>query len=186
MLQKTCRDSKVPLLRVVAEDRINSLALTPVQQEIVRVAEERRRQRVETMLEKNVLPQEVELAEGAKVVITDNIATCYHIVNGAQGVVTKVVLHPEYHHLNIVDGVGVLRHLPLYVIVRFNEVCKEFKKVPMSPGLGLQEVPIFPAKRHMKIQEPVGPNHPPAGQTVIWKQIRLTAAYGLTDYCLQG
>lgn len=54
--------------------------------------------------------------------------------------------------------------------------------MPVFPRLGLQEVSMFLAKRHIKIQVPVGPSCPSATQTVVWKQLLLTAAYGCTDY----
>lgn len=185
-LRKTCEDSHVPLVRILSDDSINGLCLSPVQREIVRIAEEKRKQRIENMLEKNLLPREIELAVGAKVVITENIATQFHMVNGARGVVTNILLDPRDEGLIAEGGEMVPRYLPLCVVVQLNDVREEWRNVPMFPGLGPREVPIVPAERHMRIQEPVGPNRPPATRTVVRKQLPLTTAYGLTDYRSQG
>lgn len=185
-LKKTCQETGEPLVRLIAEDKINGRDLTPVQCEVVRIAEEKRKKRVERQLEKNFLPQEVELAVGAKVVITENIATRYHMVNGARGIVTKIVLDPRDEAAGIQKSCLVPHHPPLYVVVKLDNVREDLQLLPMFPGLEPREVPIFPSERRMRIQEPVGPSRPPASRLVIRRQVPLTTAYSLTDYRSQG
>lgn len=185
-LRKSCQDNGHPLVRIVANDTINGRTLTPVQRELVRLNEEKRKKRVEKQGEKSVLPQEVELAIGAKVVITENVCPKYHLVNGARGVITDIVLDPQDSGLNATGSVVSPTHLPLFVVVRLNDVRRELRSVPMFEGLGIREVPVFPVERQMRILEPVGPNRPSASRTVVRRQIPLIPAYGLTDYRSQG
>ena len=127
-------------------------------------------------MERGGLMKEMELAIGAPVMVTLNIATELDVANGVRGVVEAIVLDEREHEVTSErDHIVRLRYPPRYVLVRLDRT-----KAPALKGLPRHVIPIVPVKKSFTINN--------GGQkiTVNRSQLPLTLAYAFTDYRSQG
>ncbi|KAJ3910277.1 hypothetical protein F5879DRAFT_481758 [Lentinula edodes] len=129
---------------------------------------------------KKSLPDHVELAIGAKVLVTQNIKTDLDIPNGARGKIVKIVFDPREPEFEENCSVVELEYMPLYELVKMD--CTRAQKLD---GLEEQVIPIEPHSQTVNIQVWVGRKKYVKG-TVHCKQFPMTAAYAFTDYWAQG
>ncbi|KAJ3874323.1 hypothetical protein F5051DRAFT_295649, partial [Lentinula edodes] len=69
---------------------------------------------------KKSLPDRVELAIGAKVLVTQNIETDLDITNGARGKIVEIVFDPREPQFEENCSVVELEYMPLYVLVKMD------------------------------------------------------------------
>jgi hypothetical protein len=84
------------------------------------------------------LPQQIHIAIGMKVMITENLETDLDITNGAQGEITKLFLHPNEPPLPSTPIIH-LRHLPTFILVKLDRT-----KASQLPGLDPGVIPVEP------------------------------------------
>ena len=129
-------------------------------------------------LNTKTLPPQIELAIGMKVMVTENIETDLDITNGAKGVITDIVLHPDEPPFEP-GSVVVLKHLPAFILVKLDRT-----KTSRLAGLESGVIPVEPRKISMKFDvEDKGVIKSCAGSR---RQFPMTAAYAFTDYRAQG
>ena len=85
------------------------------------------------------LPHQVELAIGAKVMITDNVETDLDITNGAHGEIVGIVLHENKPPIDKAKAIVKLRYLPAYILVKFSHT-----RASHLDGLEMGVIPIEP------------------------------------------
>ncbi|KAJ4467720.1 hypothetical protein C8J55DRAFT_552069 [Lentinula edodes] len=111
---------------------------------------------------KKSLPDHVELAIGAKVLVTQNIKTDLGIPNGARGKIVKIVFDPREPEFEENCSVMELEYMPLYELVKVD--CTRAQKLD---GLEEQVIPIEPRSQTVNIQVWVGrKNYWAQGQTI--------------------
>lgn len=96
--------------------------------------------------EKSDLPDELELAIGARVMVTENINTELDIANGSRGEIVDIVLGPNEPCLQVTNGIWKLQHPPLYILVKMQRT-----KTEGLDGLEERVIPVQPAQRAMYI-----------------------------------
>jgi len=124
------------------------------------------------------LDQWIGLAVGMKVLVTLNIETDLDLTNGTRGTIVKIVLHHE-EEISVAHEV-VLKHTPLYVLVRLDHT-----RAIRLPGLEENVLPIKPASKSYKIAYNVrrcGEEIRRVTQNIKRQQFPITAAYTFTDY----
>ncbi|KAH7874014.1 uncharacterized protein C8R40DRAFT_1110806 [Lentinula edodes] len=82
---------------------------------------------------KKSLPDHVELAIGAKVLVTQNIKTDLDIPNGARGKIVKIVFDPREPEFEENCSVVELEYMPLYELVKMD--CTRAQKLDGRFGL---------------------------------------------------
>ncbi|EKM53756.1 uncharacterized protein PHACADRAFT_63613, partial [Phanerochaete carnosa HHB-10118-sp] len=118
--RKHCRGTSSQLYICEAEDSIKKRKLTIREHYAVagrRYTEDGCRKRNQ----KNELPARVEIAVGMKVMVTSNVETDLDITNGARGVITDIILHPDEPPIDPSAPIVKLQHLPAYILVKLNQ-----------------------------------------------------------------
>ncbi|KAF5327481.1 hypothetical protein D9619_005136 [Psilocybe cf. subviscida] len=108
------------------------------------------------------------LFAGMKVMVTENIAFSYGIVNGSEGVIQSI----QYN----VDGFGIRTAAVAYVHITGCNV--------HLAGLDPEVVPIFPVSTRIEYSLTLAPGHVVSGFTR--KQLPLVPGYVYTDFKSQG
>jgi len=127
------------------------------------------------------LPEEIELAIGAKVMVTQNIDTDLDIANGSRGEIVEIVLHPDEGNVVGHNGVARLSKPPLYVLVKLQRT-----KLRGLAGLEQSVVPVEPRTSSMQINAYDPETRTTRKKTVVRRQYAMTLAYAFTDYRSQG
>lgn len=125
------------------------------------------------------LPNEITVAVGMKVMVTENVETDLDITNGARGMVVGVICHPEEPTLTNENETVRLERLPLFVLVKM-----ERTRTAKLPNLEESVIPIQPASRTFRIKSKE--NGKDVVRSVRRRQFPITAAYAFTDYRSQG
>ena len=121
----------------------------------------------------------IEIAIGAKVLVTQKIDTDLDVMNGAQGKSVDIVLHPDKPPF---EGGPIvkLKYLLAYILFKMERI-----QATKLEGLAKGIIPIEPALHciHISVQMR---GHKYVTWTVIWQQFLMTTAYTFTDYHSQG
>ncbi len=124
------------------------------------------------------LPETVEVAIGAKVLVTQNIETDLDIANGTRGTIVDIILDerepPREHGKDIID----LKYPPVYILVKLKKT-----RLKQLPGLEAGVIPIRPIVQKMRVNVS---ERKSKTRAITWTQYPITPAYAFTDYCLQG
>ena len=169
MSQKWCTDSKSRLFICPALDTIKGSSLTLEERYALASPPKKGRRRHD-----KGLPESIHLSIGMKVMVTNNLQTDLDITNGAQGVITNIILNPDEPPLDE-GSVVTLKHLPECVLVKLSRT-----RAAALPNL---EEGVIPIQRiSTKIQIHVRGK----SQTVTRTQFPITGAYAFTDYRAQG
>ncbi|PCH45155.1 hypothetical protein WOLCODRAFT_111000 [Wolfiporia cocos MD-104 SS10] len=141
-LCKHCKDSGQRLFKCSAEDTIGRKPLSDQERTLVQQRAARQKHKRNNQI---TLADEIELAIGMKVMVTDNIETDLDITNGARGEIVDIILDPREAALP--EGCEVkLRYLPSYILVKLTRT-----RATRLEGLGENVVPIQVKKRSFKI-----------------------------------
>lgn len=125
------------------------------------------------------LPNEIVVALGMKVMVTENVETDLDITNGARGTVVGVVCHPEEPTLSDDNENMRLQRLPLFILVKM-----ERTRTSKLTNLEESVIPIQPASRTFRIK--IKEKGKDVVRTVRRRQFPITAAFAFTDYRSQG
>ena len=125
------------------------------------------------------LQENVDLAIGMTILVTQNINTDLDITNGARGVIVSIVLHPE-EVLTSNDAQIKLQHLPAYILVRM-----ERTRLGALDGLTDSVIPIEPVIQKMQIKVETEEGQL-VTRIVARSQFPVTPCYAFTDYRSQG
>ena len=118
---------------------------------------------------------------GTKILLNENLATEYGLVNGATGTIVDVIFPEENHLHSLYNGkVLYLDVPPLCILFRPDKICDALLNFPF-PGLEPGVVPLFPIKETFKLPHPCGQLF-----TITRTQYPFTGAYAFTDYKAQG
>jgi len=126
------------------------------------------------------LPNQLSLAVGMPVLLTQNIETDLDITNGAHGLVVGLVLHQDEEPHDTEQSVVHLQRLPLYILVKLRHT-----RTGMLTGLEEGVIPIQPASQTLRIKYVMDGNVE-VTRNVVRKQFPITPAYAFTDYRAQG
>lgn len=177
MMIRHCCDQEITLFICPAKDTINGRPLTVAEKKAFsaqKVGRNGNRNEI------NGLPASIELAVGAKVMVTVNIDTNIDIANGSRGEITKIVLDPREQLENGNQNIITLEHPPLYILVKLQRT-----RAAQLHGLDPGVIPILPVKRKITIKLR-GANGKPIQHTVTRMQLPVTPGYAFTDYRSQG
>jgi hypothetical protein len=126
------------------------------------------------------LPNQLRLAVGMPVLLTQNVETDLDITNGANGHIVGIVLHQDEEPHDAEHSVVHLQRLPLYILVKLRHT-----RAGKLTGLEECVIPIQPASQTMRIKYVVEGNVE-VTRNVVRKQFPITPAYAFTDYRAQG
>jgi hypothetical protein len=171
--RKWCRKSGRQLFICPAQDTVEDCPLTLSQRiSVARFSPEKKNRGT-------LLADEVELAKGLKVMVTNNLATDLDITNRARGEIVDIIFdkdEPDFPDSLIVR----LHKMPRCVLVKLART-----RASQLDGLDEGVIPVEPMTCKMKI-----PMADTTGQTrerlVIRRQFPITSAYAFTDYRSQG
>ncbi|KAH9971591.1 hypothetical protein BGW80DRAFT_1159948, partial [Lactifluus volemus] len=108
-----CMKSQQQLFLCPAQDTIGDNTLTPRERvDVATYTSQKKNQR-------RTLPDEVELAKGLKIMVTNNLATDLDITNGARGEIVDIILDEEEPPLPQ-SSVVRLHKMPRYVLVKLS------------------------------------------------------------------
>jgi hypothetical protein len=125
-----------------------------------------------------VLPDEVELAVGMKILVTYNVETDVDITNGARGTIVRIVLDPRESILPK-QAIHHLKYLPKYILVRLDRT-----RMSKLSGLDDNIVPVEPMTMPIEIRN--GKDGSQMKLSIKRTQFPLTGGYAFTDYRSQG
>ncbi|KAF5344650.1 hypothetical protein D9758_016413 [Tetrapyrgos nigripes] len=125
------------------------------------------------------LPDQVEFAIGAKVLVTKNIEMDLDITNSARGEIVDVVLDPHEPKADANTQLVHLKYLLLCILVKMKRTWAE-----KLEGLEENVIPIEPTSQKLYLK--IWQGSKIFNQTVIRKQFSMTLAYAFTGYCSQG
>lgn len=127
------------------------------------------------------LPEELEIAVGARVLVTQNLQTDLDVANGSRGTIVGVLLHPDEPPLPDMSIVR-LKFLPICILVKMDRT-----RAQTLPGLDPGVIPIQPIEQRIVIEIPCSiPGRKSVRRTVVRRQFPMTGAYAFTDYRSQG
>jgi hypothetical protein len=173
-LRRHCRNTGVRLYVCPAEDKIKGRDLSLAERYgLAARGSSGKRKR------KKDLPDMIEIAIGAKVLVTQNIDTDLDVMNGARGEIVDIVLHPDEPPF---EGGPIikLKYLPAYILVKM-----ERTRATKLEGLDEGIIPIEPASHSIRISVRTrGRKY--VTRSVTRRQFPMTAAYAFTDYRSQG
>jgi hypothetical protein len=166
-----------PIYEVPALDSISNRSLTLKERYIVAT------QTTRSSNQNEKLPPMIEIAIGAKVMVTLNVDTDLDIANGARGTIHSIVVHSDEDLTPNSNNRVVLNRLPLYILVKFDRT-----RAPSLSTLDHGLIPIVPIAKTFSINVPS--SHSRRSQftrkTVKRLQLPITGAYAFTDYRSQG
>jgi len=173
-LRRHCRNSGGRLYICPADDKIKGRPLTLAERYglAARGSSGKRNRKKE-------LPNVVEIAIGAKVLVTQNIDTDLDVTNGARGEIVDIILHPDEPPL-CTGPIIKLKYLPAYILVKM-----ERTRATKLEGLDKGIIPIEPASHNIRISVRTKGNKY-VTRSVTRRQFPMTAAYAFTDYRSQG
>lgn len=174
-IRKHCRESGRRLFICPAEDTIHGKPLNLAERYALasRKPPKGKRRRKD-------LPDNVEMAIGAKVLVTENIETDLDIANGTRGEIVDIVLDEREPPIDPHSEIVHLQYPPAFVLVQLERTRAE-KLEYLDPGV----IPIRPILQTMRINVR-GPNGRTKIRTVKRSQYPMTLAYAFTDYRSQG
>ena len=175
-LEKHCIKTNNTLFICNTEDRIKGNSLTL--QERYAVALRKHKNGFGGQQSNKDMPDQLSLAIGMSVLITENIETDLDITNGARGHITGIILHPD-EQSESESSIRVLNRLPIYILVALNQT-----RTRNLEGLLDGVVPIIPSSQQMYIKVMI--NTVEKECMVVHCQLLITSAYAFTDYCPQG
>jgi ATP-dependent exoDNAse (exonuclease V) alpha subunit len=129
-----------------------------------------------SILDGTKLPDIICFAIGAKVMVTSNINTDINVANGTRGKIVEVTLDPREAETVRWGPRITLRYPPCCILLKL-----ERGNSSQVGNLPEGVVPIFPQERTYQLRFPGG-----KVKSVKQKQLPITGAYALTDYCAQG
>jgi hypothetical protein len=174
MARNWCRDTNQQLFVCHATDTIENKPLT-IKERISYVDHMQKNAK----RKKTVLPDEVELAIGMEVIVTNNIAVDLDITNGARGHITEIILDKREPPLGNEPIVHLVK-MPLCIMVKFHST-----RASTLAGLEEKVVPIEPMVTRTDVRMDIGGKKTKA-RPVIRHQFPITPAYAFTDYRSQG
>lgn len=121
------------------------------------------------------LTKDVELANGALVMITLNIHTDLDVANGVRGILEGIVLDERERLFESNEEFAQLHYPPRYVLVKLLRT-----KAAHLQGLAENVIPISPVTKSLIVMKDGN------RITVHRTQLPLTLAYAFTDYRSQG
>ncbi|KAG8724803.1 hypothetical protein FRC09_013989 [Ceratobasidium sp. 395] len=134
--------------------------------------------------ERGGLPDEVQIAIGMKVMVTQNLNTDIDITNGARGEIVGIMLDPLEPTFSPTQPQVTLTQLPSYILVKLDRT-----RASTLPGLEAGVIPVVPSTRNYSISIPFVQSD---GQicsvtrSVKRVQFPISPAYAFTDYRAQG
>lgn len=141
---------------------------------------------------RELLPDEISIVKGMKVMVTLNINTDIDVVNGTRGEIVDIVLDPEEEAIDPTQRVVRLKKPPLCVLVKLGHT-----RLECLPGLEEGVVPVECIQKTFRLAIPqegtkTVSTEIPSVQLkandvqVRRRQLPITAAYAFTDYRAQG
>ena len=137
--RKWCQHAGEQLLICTAEDTIGNKTLTQTEKYCLAMQTTSRRG------SKIQLPNQIKLAKGMKVLVTNNIVTDLDITNGARGEIIDIILHPDEPTLHS-GSIVHLRHLPICILVKLTRT-----RASILNNLDEHVVPIEPLSTTIQI-----------------------------------
>lgn len=174
-VRKHCRETGQRLYVVPAEDAIQGHPLTLKERYALAM-----RKSTKGKKKRKELPESVEIAVGAKVLVTQNIETDLDIANGTRGEIVDIVLDEREPAIDPSGDVVNLKYPPAYILVKLNKT-----RLKQLRGLDECVIPIRPTVQKMRINIP-GARGKTKTRTVTRTQYPITPAYAFTDYRSQG
>lgn len=145
VLRHHARNNNVKIVHCTAEDTIKGRSLSLLERYAVALHMSNSSDGDRRILQQ--LPNEVVIALGMKVMVTDNVETDLDITNGARGTVVGVICHPEepsHPHEN--DDVH-LQRLPVFILVKMDRT-----RTSKLTNLEESVIPIQPASRTFRVK----------------------------------
>lgn len=93
------------------------------------------------------LPNEIVVALGMKVMVTENVETDLGITNGARGVIVGIICHAEEPSVADDNENVSLQRLPLFILVKMDRT-----RTSKLTNLEESVIPIQPASRTFRIK----------------------------------
>jgi hypothetical protein len=118
---------------------------------------------------------------GSKILLTDNIATEFGLVNGAIGTIVNVIFPDEQHVHRSQDRSLIQLDRPPKCILFTPDIPHPNLAKIQFPSLPENVIPLFPKKEIMDVKHPNGRYF-----KVQRTQFPFTGAYAFTDYKTQG
>ncbi len=169
-MRKHCWETHEHLYISHAEDTIGGRQMTLKERYVLAM-----RKPAKGKQKRKDLPEMVEVAIGAKVLVTQNIETDLDIANGTRGTIVDIKREPPHKHdKDIID----LKYPPAYILVKLKKT-----RLKQLPGLEAGVIPIQPIVQKMRVNVSEGKSKT---RTITRTQYPITPAYAFTDYCLQG
>jgi hypothetical protein len=175
-VRKWCKHSGRQLFICPAEDTVNGRPPNLLEKQML--ANHRRGRRNTDHQGQKDLPAYLELAIGARVILTENISTDLDLANGATGEVVGIALHPDEPAHGDQPEVNLLR-LPKYILVKLEKT-----RAGKLSGLEEKIVPIECSTTTYQLKMEI--NGRVVIRTVTRHQFPMSLAYALTDYRAQG
>jgi hypothetical protein len=166
-----------PIFEVPALDSISNRSLTLKERYIVAT------QATRSSVQNDKLPPMIEIAIGAKIMVTLNVDTDLDIANGARGVIHSIIVHSDENITPNSNNRVVLTRLPLYIFVKLDRT-----RAPSLSTLDRGLIPIVPIAKTFSINVPSSNplDSRSTRKTVKCLQLPITGAYAFTDYRSQG
>lgn len=130
---------------------------------------------------KDLLPHELELAIGCKVLITNNVETDLDLTNGARGEVADIILNSDEPPFDPLAPIVRLKYAPLCVLVKVART-----KADQLDGLDAGVIPIELAEKNYTIKIRNSESGTETTRSIKRRQLPLVLAYAFTDYKAQG
>jgi hypothetical protein len=176
-LRKMCQAQQRPLIVCPSSDSIKDQPLTMMER--CALESHRGRRKRQKGITKD-LPHEIEIAYGMKVMVTENMETDLDVANGAQGEITRIVLHPAEPPVDQAQAIIKLRYLPLYLLIKLTKT-----KATQLAGLEHNVIPVQPVATNYRVKMKLS-NGQEVQRTIKRRQFAITSAYAFTDYRSQG
>jgi hypothetical protein len=176
-LKRHCQRDKRQLFVCPAQDLIRGQSLSDVENHALKMRAGSKNHRQNRRKD---LPQEVRIAIGAKVLVTQNIDIDLDLTNGARGEIVDIILHPNEPLISSSSTEIHLQYLPSYILVKMGRT-----RASRLQGLDDKVIPIEPVSQSISISL-LNTNNQTIKRTVQRRQFPMTLGYALTDYRSQG
>jgi ATP-dependent exoDNAse (exonuclease V) alpha subunit len=124
------------------------------------------------------LENELEMAIGMKVIITENMETDLDVANGSRGIIINIVLDADEPPIPDTPVVR-LKMPPTYILVKLDRT-----RATRLEGLEERTIPLEPSMAKYRIKLATGTKM--VTRTITRRQFSITPAYAFTDYRSQG
>lgn len=116
-IRKMCREKGKQIFKCTAHDTIRGRTIGMKERCILKTHRGKRKKGGHNVKD---LPYAIEIAIGMKVMVTTNIETNLDIMNGAQGGIIDIILHPEEPPIDPNKAVVQLKYIPAYLLVKLS------------------------------------------------------------------